>query len=87
MRGSTSNARCKSNGPAAALLGVQVDLPYLAQGVGLHEVPFVVDVESVVHGVVFEVRHVPGDVDGCHRRASLAARDGRSGAGLPRVGH
>ena len=52
--------------PAAAVLGVQVDLPDLAQGVRLDEVALVVDVEAVVDGVVLQVRDVPGHVDGCH---------------------
>ena len=55
------------DGTAARLLGVQVHLPRLAHGVGLDEVPLVVDVEAVVRGVVLEVRHEPGDVDDCHR--------------------
>ena len=58
---------------AAALLGVQVDLPDLAQGVGLDEVPLVVHVEPVVDGVVLQVGDVPGDVDGSHSRGSLTA--------------
>ena len=56
---------------AAALLGVQVDLPDLAQRVGLDEVPLVVDVESVVDGMVLQVGDVAGDVDGSHNSGSL----------------
>lgn len=48
---------------AARLLGVQVDLPGLTQGVGLDEVALVVDVEPVVHGVVLEIGDEPGDID------------------------
>ena len=51
---------------AAALLGVQVDLPDLAQRVRLDEVPLVVHVEPVVDGVVLQVGDVAGDIDGCH---------------------
>ena len=57
--------------PAAALLGVQVDLPDLAQRVRLDEVPLVVHVKPVVHGVVLQVGHVAGDVDGSHSVTSL----------------
>jgi myo-inositol-1(or 4)-monophosphatase len=58
---------------ATALLGMELDLPHLSEGVGLDEVPFVVDVEPMVDGVVFEVGHVPGHVDDCHRWISLPA--------------
>ena len=50
----------------ARLLGVQVDLPRLAQRVGLDEVALVVHVEAVVDGVVLEVGDEPGDVDDGH---------------------
>jgi len=52
--------------PSAALLGMKIDLPNLAQRVGLHEMAFVVDVEAVVYGVILEVGYVPGNVYGCH---------------------
>ncbi len=61
------------DGAAAALLGVQVHLPRLAQGVGLDEVALVVDVERVVHRVLLELRDVPGDIDGGHA-ARVAGR-------------
>ncbi len=48
---------------AARLLGVQIDLPGLAQRVGLDEVPLVVHVELVVDGVVLQVGDEAGDVD------------------------
>ena len=51
---------------AAGLLGVEVDLPRLAERVGLDEVPLVVHVEPVVDGVVLEVGDEPGDVDDGH---------------------
>ena len=51
---------------AAALLGVEVHLPDLAQRVGLDEVPLVVHVESVVHRVVLQVGDVSGDINGSH---------------------
>ena len=50
----------------AALLGVQVDLPGLAQRVALDEVPLVVHVEAVLDRVVLEVGDEAGDVDDCH---------------------
>ena len=56
---------------AAALLGVEVDLPDLAQRVRLDEVPLVVHVKPVVDGVVLQVGHVAGDVDGSHSVTSL----------------
>ena len=52
--------------PAARLLGVQVDLPQLAQRVGLDEVPLVVDVEPVVDRLALEVGDESRDVDDCH---------------------
>ena len=52
--------------PAARLLGVEIDLPRLAQGVRLDEVPLVVDVEPVIDRMILELGHEPGDVDGCH---------------------
>ena len=52
-------------GAAASLLGVQVDLPHLAQGVGLDEVALVVDVEAVVDRVVLQLGHIAGYVDCC----------------------
>ena len=58
---------------AAGLLGVEVDLPRLAQRVGLDEVALVVHVEAVVDGVLLEVGDEAGDVDDGH-----AARSSRS---------
>ena len=57
--------------PAARLLGVQVDLPQLAQRVGLDEVPLVVHVEAVVDRVALQVGDEAGDVDDCHGAATL----------------
>ena len=51
----------------AALLGMEVDLPRLAQRVRLDEVALVVHVEAVVDGVVLELGDIAGDVDGGHR--------------------
>ncbi len=51
---------------AASLLGMQVDLPDLPQGVGLDEVPLVVHVESVVDGMVLQIGHIPSDINGSH---------------------
>ena len=52
---------------AARLLGVQVDLPQLAQRVGLDEVPLVVDVEPVIDRLALEVGDEAGDVNDRHR--------------------
>ena len=51
---------------AAAVFGVQVDLPGLAQRVGLDEVTLVVHVKAVGDRVVLEVRDESRDVDGGH---------------------
>ena len=56
----------KVNGTTAAVFGMKVYLPGLAQGVGLNEVALVMYVEPVGHGVVFEVGHEAGDVDSGH---------------------
>ena len=55
----------------APLLGVEVDLPRLAQRVALDEVALVVHVETVLDRVVLEIGDEAGDVDDCHvsRRA------------------
>jgi hypothetical protein len=37
----------------APLLGVKVDFPHLTQGVCLDEMPLVVNMESVIDGVIF----------------------------------
>ena len=65
-RGSTSSDEVEVERPAARLLRVEVDLPRLAQGVGLDEVPLVVHVEPVVDGVVLEVGDEAGHVDDGH---------------------
>ncbi len=64
---------------AAGLLGMEVDLPRLAQRVGLDEVALVVHVEPVVDGVILEIGDEAGDVDDGHgtslpRRAATVAR-------------
>ena len=56
---------------AARLLGVQVDLPQLAQRVGLDEVAFIVDVEAVVDRLALQVRHESCYVDDCHTGLSV----------------
>ena len=68
--------------PAATLLGVQVDLPDLAQRVGLDEVPLVVHVEPVVDGMILQVGDVAGDVDGSHSWGSLMGPGGQAVRGL-----
>ncbi len=45
---------------------MEVDLPRLAQGVGLDEVPLVVDVESVVDGMVLQIGDEDWNIDGSH---------------------
>jgi len=63
-------------GPAAAVLGMELNLPDLAQRVGLDEVALVMHVEAVIYRMVLEVGHVSGHVDNCHRNASLLATSG-----------
>ena len=70
--------------PTAPFLGVEVDLPDLAQGVCFDEMAFVVDVETVIDGVILQVGHVAGDVDGCHRAISLMGDVARPGRVLTR---
>ena len=74
--------------PSAALLGVQVDLPRLAQRVGLDEMALVVDVEAVVDRMVLQVGDIPRDVDDGHSRQSLpaAGRGPTAGSGRCRYG-
>ena len=50
----------------AGFLGVEVDFPGLAERVGFDEVPLVVNVETMVHGVVLQLRNVPCDIDHGH---------------------
>jgi len=57
---------------ATAFFWVEIDLPDLPQGVGLHEVPLVVHVEAMVDRVVLEIGHVAGHVYRCHS-ATIAA--------------
>jgi len=59
---------------AATLLGVQVDLPDLAEGVRLDEVSLVVDVEPVVDRMVLELGDVAGHIDCCHSNRGYAPR-------------
>ena len=56
---------------AAGVLGVEVDLPCLAQRVRLDEVALVVHVECVVDGVVLQVGDEAGDVDDGQRPVLL----------------
>ena len=67
---------------AAGVLGVQVDLPRLAQRVRLDEVALVVHVEGVVDGVVLEVGDEAGDVD--DGQVVALPRTGAGRASLPR---
>ena len=50
----------------AGFLWVKVDLPGLAHGIGLYEVPFVVDMESVISCVIFQVRDESCCINNCH---------------------
>ena len=62
---------------SAALLGVQVDLPELAERVGLDEVPLVVHVELVIDRMILELGHVTGDVDDGHSAGECRRAAGR----------
>ena len=62
----------------APLFGVQVDLPDLAQRIGLDEVPLVVHVKPVVDRMVLQVGDVSGDVNCSHNRGSLMGVDRRA---------
>lgn len=44
---------------------VEIDLPQLPQAVGLDEMAFVVNVESVIDSVALEIGHETGDIDDC----------------------
>ena len=57
---------------AATLFGMQIDLPGLSQGIGLYEVPLVVDVKPMVYRMVFQVGHVSRYVYDCHFAQSLS---------------
>ena len=57
------------NRSAAAVFGVKVDFPRLAQRVGLDEVTLVVHVKSVGHRVVFEIGNKTSDVNGGHHHS------------------
>jgi hypothetical protein len=59
-------AEVKVERATAPLLGMKVDLPRLAQRVGLDEVSFVVHVEAVVDCVILELRHISSHIDDGH---------------------
>ena len=40
--------------------------------------PLVVHVESVVDGMILQIGHIPGNVNGSHSRLSLMAVEGRA---------
>ena len=50
----------------APLLGMEVDLPRLAQRIALDEVALVVHVEAVLDRVILQVGDEAGDVEDCH---------------------
>jgi hypothetical protein len=54
----------KIDRPTAPRLGVEIDLPRLTQRICLDYVSFVVDVEPVFHGVLFQIRYESGNVNG-----------------------
>ena len=60
------------HGSAAGLLGVQIHLPCLAHGVGLDEVPLVMDVESMIRSVVLQFGNESGHIKQCHALKSAS---------------
>jgi hypothetical protein len=50
---------------AARIFRMKVDLPRLTERVGLHEMALVVNVKTMLDGVVLQVCDKAGDVD-CH---------------------
>ena len=50
----------------AALLGMQVDLPQLAQRIRLDEMALVVHMEPVIHGMALQLCDESGHIDDCH---------------------
>ena len=54
------------NGSAASVFGVQIDLPRLTQRISLDEMALVMDVKTVGHRVVLEVRDETSDINGSH---------------------
>ena len=65
------------DGPATAFLGVEVDLPELAKGVRLDEMPFVVHVELVVDRMILELGNITCDVDDGHPEGKCRRATGR----------
>ena len=58
----------------ARVLGVELHLPGLAQGVRLHEMTLFVNVEAVVDGVILQICHEPRHVDNGQPGCLLACR-------------
>jgi hypothetical protein len=56
------------NRTATGRLGVEVNLPRLAEGVGLDKVSLVVNMKAMVYGVVFQVGDKTGHIYCCHCR-------------------
>jgi hypothetical protein len=52
--------------PAARVRRVQVDFPCLTHAVGLHEMTFVMDMESVVRCQILKIGNERCYVDNCH---------------------
>ena len=51
---------------AAGILWVEIYFPCLAQAVGLHKVPLIMDMESMIGGMILQVGDKAGDVDDGH---------------------
>lgn len=56
----------KIDGAVTGLFGMEIDFPHLAQRIRLDEMAFVVDVETVVHGMTLEMGHETGHIDERH---------------------
>lgn len=55
----------------ARFFGMKVDFPQLTKRIGLDEVPFVVNVKSVIDGLTFHIGHKSCHVDHCHAFRTL----------------
>jgi hypothetical protein len=56
----------KVDGAVASLFWMQVNFPQLAKGIGLNEVSFIVNMESMVHRMALEVCNEPGYINHGH---------------------
>jgi hypothetical protein len=55
-------------GACACLLGMQINFPQLAKGIGLNEVSLIMNVKSMIYRMALEVTHKAGYVNNCHAR-------------------